>query len=177
MRRCRIRANPEMTGVRVYIDATWMQKGLDALNETFCVDDATRRDMIQFLFDEGFWDTEKLTWSAAVTRFNECLNPRRPQFFKFAEIWALMKRFRRYALLHAMVEDLEFQPLRPQPTESRRQDLLERIARAEEQHVALVKAARAELGRLDADPPARRMNPAFTEGDGSFCRGHGTGGF
>jgi len=166
-----------MTGVRVFIDAGWMQKGLDALAETFSVDDQTKREMIQFLFDEGFWDKDKLTWSAAVTRFNECLNPRRPQFFKFAEIWALMKRFRRYALLHAMAEDLEFQPLRPLPTEARRQDLLERIATAEEQHLALIKAARAELDRLDAEPPVRRINPAFVDGDGSFCRGHGTGGF
>jgi hypothetical protein len=79
-----------MTGVLVYIDATWMQKGLDALNDTFCVDAQTQREMIQFLFDEGFWDKGKLSWSAAEQRFNDCLNVRRPQFFKIAEVWALM---------------------------------------------------------------------------------------
>lgn len=155
----------------MYIDAEWMQKGVNALNDTFSVDDDTKREMIQFLFDEGFWDVKKLTWGAAVTRFNECLNPGRPQFFKIAELWALMKRFGRHQLLRAMAADLGYEPLRRQPTEARRQELLERIADAEEELLAIVKGARAELARMDAAPKPIRMHPAIQDGEGSFSAG------
>lgn len=46
----------------MFLDDT---RAYEALQETFRVDTRTRRDMIQFLFDEGFWDPDKLTWEAA----------------------------------------------------------------------------------------------------------------
>lgn len=151
------------------LDPMWMQRGQDALRETLNVDDATKRDMIQFLLDEGFWNKDKLTtWDSAVARWNACMNPGKAEFFKTSELWALMKRFRRYQLLQAMAEDLAFD-LKPKATEERRQELLERIAAAEEWRNAEVGAARAELARMD-EPTNVRVHPAFQEGRGSFSR-------
>lgn len=152
-----------------HVDETWMQRGLDALESVFQVDDAAKRDMIEYLFDAGFWSRERLTWPAAQARFNDCLNPNKGQFFKVSELWALMKAFGRHQLLHVMAEDLGYQPLRQAPTEERRQALLERIATAEEWMRAEVSRARAELAELDVKP-ALRVHPAIHEGRGSFSR-------
>lgn len=153
-----------------HVDEVWMQRGLDALEEMFRVDDATKRDMIEFLFNEGFWNKEQLKWEAAVARFNDCLNPNKPKFFKLAELWALMKAFRRHGLLHAMGEDLGYQPLRVAPTEARRQELLERIAVAHECLLAEYQRARAELPELTPTTAPVRIHPAFHEGHGGFSR-------
>lgn len=150
------------------VDKLWMQRGLDALEEMFRVDDATKRDMIQFLFDEGFWDSSSLKWSAAVVRFNDCLNPGKDRFFKLAELWALAKAFHRHQLLHAMAEDLGYYPVRERPSEERRQELLARIAAAEERMLAGVLDAKRELGLLGEAPSTPRMHPAIREGRGSF---------
>lgn len=169
-----------------HVDKLWMQRGLDALEEMFRVDDATKREMIQFLFDEGFWDASTLKWSAAIARFNDCLNPAKDRFFKLAELWALAKAFHRHSVLHAMGEDLGYQRLREKPTEERRQELLARIATAEERMLGEVLPARRELELLDEPAETVRMHPAIREGRGSFSQQtpndteppiHHTGGF
>lgn len=152
------------------LDPMWMQRGWDALRETLNVDDTTKAAMIRFLLDEGFWDKEHLSWEGAERRFNACLNPGRPEYFKIYELWALMKRFHRFQLLYAMAEDLSFRPLEPRPTEERRLELLERIAAAEERRNAEVSHARAELEKLDAAPDPVRVHPAFQESRGGFSR-------
>lgn len=151
------------------VDPKWMQRGWEALRETFNVDGATKRDMIQFLLDEGFWHKDRLTWEGAEKRFNDCINPTRDTFFKLVELWALMKQFRRFHLLEVMADDLGFRPLVQMPTEERRLELLERIAAAEEQMLAVVGPARAELDKLDAAPEVR-VHPAFQENRGGFSR-------
>lgn len=153
-----------------HVDEVWMQRGLDALEEMFRVDDATKREMIQFLFDEGFWDVKTLKWTAAIARFNDCLNPSKERFFKLGELWALAKAFRRHGLLHAMVEDLGYQRLREKPTEERRQELLARIAVAQERMLAEVLTAKRELELLDEQPDRLRVHPAIHEGRGSFSQ-------
>jgi hypothetical protein len=134
------------------IDAQWLQRGTDALRSTLDVDGATKRQMIEFLFEEGFWDRSRLTWDAAISRFNDCLNPGKPAYFKIGEVWALMLRFERHELFFAMARDLGFE-LRRIPTEERRQSLLDRIATATEQHNSLLAAATAELARLGTELP------------------------
>jgi hypothetical protein len=155
----------------IMLDPTWMQRGWEALRDTLTVDDATKREMIQFLLDEGFWDRKRLTKAAAVARWNACMNPGKPEFFKLAEVWALMKRFRRFELLHAIVEDLCFERLKPKATEARRQELLERIAEVEGSLLTLLSAARAELDALDATPAPARLHPAIYDGRGMFSQG------
>lgn len=151
-----------------HVDKVWMQHGVDALEAMFRVDDATKRDMIQFLFDEGFWDASSLKWSAAVVRFNDCLNPGKDRFFKMAELWALAKAFHRHGLLHAMADDLGYYPLREKPTEERRQELLTRIANAQERLVAEQLDAKRELDLLDESGGEVRIHPAIREGRGAF---------
>lgn len=151
-----------------HVDELWLQAGLDALEETFRVGDDVKRDMIQFLFDEGFWNKERLTWAAAVARFNDCLNPNKAQFFKVSELWALMKAFDRHTLLQAMADDLGYQRLRQLPSAERRQALLERIARAEEQLLATIGAAKRELAELDAPSRTPRIHPGIHEHRGAF---------
>lgn len=167
-----------------FLDPIWMQRNLDALRETLDVDPAMRRDMIQFLFDEGLWDRETLSWSGAEARFAGCLNPSKQVFFKFSEILALMKRFRRYALLYAICEDLGFERPRQKPTEERRQELMQRLVDTEQKLLDELTAGRAELARLD-EAPNVHLHPAIKEGRGSFSQqdpaardaGHGKGGF
>jgi hypothetical protein len=143
------------------IDAQWMQRGLDALRSTLDVDGATKRRMIEVLFDEGFWDRERLSQDAAISRFNDCLNPGKPAYFKIGEVWALMLHFERHELFFAMARDLGFE-VRRIPTEERRQSLLERIATATEAHAAMLAQATAELARLGADAPPGRGIPGQT---------------
>lgn len=151
-----------------HVDKVWMQHGLDALEDMFRVDDATKRAMIQFLFDEGFWDASSLKWSAAIVRFNDCLNPGKDRFFKMAELWALAKAFHRHGLLHAMAEDLGYQRLREKPTEERRQELLTRIANAQERMLAEQMDAKRELDLLDEPAGKMRIHPVIQEGHGLF---------
>src|SRR5690348_3465057 len=122
----------------MFLDIEWMQRGVDAMREMLDVDGATKRAMIEFLFEEGFWDRTTLkSWEAAEEKFTNCLNPSKKVYFKIGEVWALMKRFRRYHLLDAMLEDLGCYPRREKPTEERRIELLERIAANQEKLLAL----------------------------------------
>lgn len=148
----------------MWIDAAWSQRGLDALRETLDVDPQTKRAMIQFLFDEGFWDVERLTWDAAVARWNDCQNPGKPAFWKPGELWALMWRFERHHLFLAMAADLGYE-LRRTPTEERRQLLLERMATAVETCEQTLSAARTELARMHLAASPRPLAPRM-EGQG-----------
>lgn len=136
-----------------FIDDTWLRTAFTSLRATFDVDNKTKQLMVQFLLDEGFWQADKLSWEAAIARFNGCLNPNKAEFFKMGEIWALMARFGRHELFHAMAADLGYE-LRVIPTEERRQQLLERIASSTERLEIEIGSARAALDRLTINPPA-----------------------
>lgn len=151
-----------------WVTPDWQQRGLNALRATLDVDSATKRDMIEFLFATGLWDREKLSWQAAVTRFNACLNPDKGDFFKLAEVWVLMKRFHRFDLLYAMAEDLGFAPLQERPTEARRQQLLERLAEAHERHAVALEELSGELARLGMPEDALRMHAAMGDPGAKF---------
>ena len=157
-----------------WLDHLWASRGLDALREMLDVDPATKRDMIEFLFDEGFWDRNRLTWDAAQARFHACLNPNKAEFFKFSEIWAIAKRFQRYQLIRAMAADLGLE-VRVIPTEERRQALLERLASAQEQMVATSAEVAAALAQLDSTGKTVRLHPATEAGEMKFDMP--TGGF
>lgn len=162
----------------MWIDAQWTQRGLDALRSTLDVDGTTKKAMIEFLFQEGFWDQDKLTWDAAVSKFNDSLNPGKPAFFKLGEVWALMKRFDRHELFHVLAQDLGFE-VRRIPTEERRQGLLERVATAIESFEQEVAGAKAELARLgpDAAPPRPRDLRYGQSARFSIDNENGAGGF
>jgi hypothetical protein len=130
-------------------DPAWLQRGLDALKATLDVDSALKQQMIDFLLDEGFWDKGRLKPDAARVRFNACMNPGKPEFFKLSELWALMKRFRRYELLLVICEDCGFDRPVQIPVASRRQDLLQHLDDLRVQHAEQVAAAEAQLRWLE----------------------------
>ncbi|MGH8028032.1 MAG: hypothetical protein ACREO0_15035, partial [Pseudoxanthomonas sp.] len=139
-------------GHKAYIDETWLQDALGALHATFKdVDDKMKTQMVQFLLDEGFWDAEKLDFPSAIARFNACCNPNKAEFFKMGEIWALMRRFNRHQLFHAMAHDLGYE-LRVIPTEERRQQLLQQLVDHTERLEYQLTAGRAAMERLMAAP-------------------------
>lgn len=132
----------------MFLDDTWFERAFEALQETFRVDGRVRRDMIQFLFDEGFWDPGKLGWEAAEKRFAACLNRHKTDTnFKLGEVWALMKRFDRHHFALAMLEDLGYE-CRRKATAERQQDLLERALDALDRYESIAAGLRAELGRI-----------------------------
>lgn len=130
--------------------ANWPRLGLAALRETLDVDGQTRRAMIEYLYAEGFWDARRLSWDAAVARWNDCLNPQKPAFFKLGEVWALMRHFGRHQLLLTLADDLGYE-VRRKPTEERRQDLLEHLTDVLERTERELVAAREALAGLDGD--------------------------
>jgi len=131
----------------MWIDAAWSRRGLAALHAMLDVDDHTRKAMIQFLLDEGFWHAERLTWEAAISKWNDAKNPSKPTFFKTGELWALALRFERHHLFLAVMEDLGYE-VRRTPTEERRQLLLERMTAAVESCEQTLNTTRTELARL-----------------------------
>lgn len=141
-----------------YFDEAWLRTAYDALRAMFAIDQHTRNAMIEFLYDEGFWDREKLQWDAAIARFNANLNPNKPEAWKIGELWALAIRFDRPQLFSAVMDSLGFES-RHKPTEERRQDLLQRVADVLERLDHEMAAARAELLRLDRPEEPRRPQP------------------
>lgn len=155
---------------RPWMDLTWQQMALDALRSTLDVDADMKRTMVEFLFETGLWDRDRLTWDAAITKFNSCLNPAKPEKFSLLEIWALAKRFDRHDLALAMIADLGYETPRRRTTEERRQELLERIASAYERSNTEIAAYMAELLRLGTEGPPLRLHPAIVEGKASFSQ-------
>jgi len=140
-----------------FIDEVWLRKAHRALKETLDVDQATKQKMIQFLFDEGFWDVGTLKWESAVAKFNDnCNATKRDSFWKLGELWALMLRFRRTELLSAMAESMGFD-LRPIPTEERRQALLQANLDRMDRLAEDLADTRAEIERLAAMPVERTI--------------------
>lgn len=142
----------------MWVDPAWTRRGLAALHAMLDVDDHTRKAMIQFLFDEGFWDAHKLTWDAAIAKWNDGKNPGKPGFFKIGELWALAMRFERHQLFLAVMEDLGYE-VRRTPTEERRQLLLERMVAAVEQCEQTLNTARTELARMRLANAPREVAP------------------
>lgn len=132
----------------MFLDDSWFERAFDALKETFPRDKHLRKEMIQFLYDEGFWDPEKLSWEAAEKRFEGNTNPARSDTnWKLGEVWALMKRFGRHDFAIAMIDDLGYD-VRRKATEERLQDLLERATNALERSESTNAGLRAELARI-----------------------------
>lgn len=156
-------------------DAVWVQRGLDALKATLDVDPVLKQQMIDFLLEEGFWDRRKLSDAGARARFNACLNPGKPDFFKLSEIWALMKRFRRYELLHAMCADMGFEAPVQIPVRERRAELIRRqhqLRQACDAELAEVERLLEQLDQEEgAEPDQRqgvRIHPAVREPGPAF---------
>jgi hypothetical protein len=141
-----------------WIDDSWLQKAYESLKATVGEDRHLKKDMVQFLLDEGFWDKDRLQWDSAIARFNDCINPTKEQFFKVGELWALMRRFGRHQLFLAMADDLGYE-VRLRPTEERRQQLLERIADSTERFERDLAGVRADLQRVSGEEPAARPSP------------------
>lgn len=159
-----------------WVGPAWMQRALLALKDSFDVHLDMKRDMVEFLLDEGFWivskksTTDESRWSSAINRFNANLNPDRDEFFKFTELWALMKRFDRHALFLAMAKDLGYE-VRRVPTDERLQALLERVAdqlRIGNDQQAYLLHQVEQLGGADV---LRRIHPAIAAGTASFSFG------
>ena len=162
-----------------WLDAAWMQRGLDALRDTLDVNADVKRQMIEFLFDSGLWDRSKLTYDAAVTKFNANMNPEKAGNWKQSEIWALMRRFERYQLFYAMADDFGFE-VRKKATTERVQELLERIAKCGETYNRTIAECGGDLRRLGSGGAELRIHPRIAAGEGSFAfRGEDdtTGGF
>jgi len=171
-------------------DPEWLQRGLDALKATLDVEPQLKRDMFLFLIEEGFWDGSRLTDAAAQTKFNACMNPAKPEYFKLTEIWVLMKRFQRHELLHAMAADLGFEPLKLIPQELRREDLVLKLERLRETAAEQEARLLQEIEQLDGytesadrrgDAQRLRVHPAMRETGVRFSLpeddGHASGGF
>lgn len=131
-----------------WLDDRWYQVALDALKATLDINSELKAAMVQFLFDEGFYNPEKLTWEGAIARFNACLNPGKGEKFSFTEIWALSKRFEVHTLFLTVMDDIGYE-CRRKPTDERRQELQERLSSQLAQLLALAQGTQAELSRMD----------------------------
>jgi len=156
-----------MSRDNAWFSRDWVQRGVEVLKAMLDQSEERKAEMIQFLFDVGLWDETKLTWLAATSRFNACLSPSKPEYFKTAELWALMKRFDVHDLFLAMADDLGYRVTRI-PTDERRLQLLERIARNQELYFKLLteagasnEAARAALAEAEKSGfrPRQHLGP------------------
>jgi len=152
-----------------WLDAAWMQRGLDALKDTLDVSPELKKQMIEFLLSEGFWEQEKLTYEGAVNKFNGNLNPERAGHFKPSELWALARKFNRHQFFLAVMEDLGYERPRMKATEERRQELLERIADGQAAYNRLLEESAGDLRRLGSSGVALRLNPTIAERRGHFA--------
>jgi hypothetical protein len=150
-----------------WMDALWQARVHGALVETLDVAPDLKAQMVQFLFSSRLWSADKLTWEAAHNRFNACLNPGKPEKFSTLELWALMRRFGRHQLFHAMADDLGYE-VRRKSTPEREQELLARIARAIEGCNAVVGLAQGDLRRMRRERPALRVHGAIAAGNANF---------
>jgi hypothetical protein len=111
---------------QIETDTRWGLRALTALERT--IPKKRKKEFVHFMFASGFWDSDKLTFDAAVTRVNECLrtDPDKRQFFKLTEIWAWMKHSGEHALFQEMGADLHYRVDRI-PTNELVAELLSRI--------------------------------------------------
>lgn len=87
-------------------DAEWFDRCHKALVADFGDNPDTKPDMVQFMFDAGFYDPKTLTPAAGLQRFNDCLNPNRAHRFKIVEVLALARRFRRVAFVSLIMREM-----------------------------------------------------------------------
>ncbi len=139
-----------------FIDETWLRRAHQAVKAVFDVDEHTRNDMIQFLFDEGFWDRDKLDWTAAITKFRGNCNPSKSEFWKISEVWAISLRFRRPHLMLAMAESMGHATYEI-PTEARRQALMTRMVELHERFDEQRAELQADMQRLAVAPVPERL--------------------
>lgn len=152
-----------------WLDATWMQSGVDALREALDVSPALKTRMVTWLLESGLWDKEKLSYDAAMARFNACLNPSRSEFFKISEVVALSIAFERPQFLLWMAARMGFE-VRRLSTIEQQNGILERLAKGIEDHNHLVAECQSDLRRLGAPMPAMPIHPAIRESQTSAFR-------
>lgn len=151
-----------------FIDDVWLRRAHQALTAVFDVDDRTRNDMIQFLFDEGFWDPEKLSHASALSRWRANLNPAKEEFWKVSEVWAISVRFRRPQLLLAWADSMGYE-VRELPSDERRQELLQRAVELLEGLEAAHAELQSDLARLSA-PATKEHLPSLPGSRPSFSK-------
>lgn len=151
----------------MWLTPEWMARGLRALCATVDSDSDLKRQMIEFMFETGMWNSKELTYSAAVSKFNNCLNPDRPEYFRTMHVWALMKRFGRFELFLAMADDLGFE-VRHRATPEREQELLLRLADAYQETNRLLALTLTNVQHLHQAAPSLPVHPSFQRGTGSF---------
>lgn len=150
------------------LDDSFLEGAFAALKETLRVSPQIKRDMIQFLLDEGFWP-EDMKWPTAEARFNSCLSPSKSEFFKISELWALMKQFGRHQLFLAMAEDLGYEVRRRTELE-RVQLLLEEVLdrlndRDERDRKLIAQLQGLSIEKLEAGKPAPGTRVKFSRAD------------
>lgn len=143
----------------MFLEQEFFDGAYEALRETLRVESAMKREMIQFLQDEGFWDAD-VKWTSAEARFNACVSRTKGEFFKVSELWALMKRFGRHHLFLAMAEDLGYEVRRRTDLE-RVQLLLEDVLEKLDERDASTASLRAMLQnvvveKIDGAPAGAR---------------------
>lgn len=153
-----------------WVTPEWLQRAHTALAKTVDTNAELKRQMVEFLLDSGLWNKDEATWDNSVNRFSACINPARPQYFKFVELWALMKRFEIYDLYYAMSDDLGFE-VRLKSTPERIFEELRRITAASEQSATLAALALQVLETAGKGGPTLRVHPSIRDGSASFSMG------
>lgn len=141
-----------------WFDESWLRNAYDALKAMFDVEPHVKTAMIQFLFDEGFWDKESLTWDAAVARYDANKNPNKTAKWSPGELLALAIRFNRPQFFIMANDELGLET-RQKATEERRQDLQQRHVKALERFNREQGGYGAAMARLDAPEDPKRPIP------------------
>lgn len=144
---------------------------MNALVETLADGADTKRLAIEFLLQSAQWDVTGVTPESAESRYNGNLNPAKKLNFRISEVWSLMRYLGRHQLLHAMAEDLGYEPLVRRPTEARKQEAYEKIHLELRRHNDAMAQLAGQLGV--ADMAQLRIHPAYQDGVGSFDHGAG----
>lgn len=147
---------------------------MNALKETLADGPDTKVAAIKFLQETGQWDSTGVTFEAAESRYNGNLNPGKKLNFRISEASSLMRHLGRFQLLNWMVEDCGFEPLVRKPSETRKQEALEKIHAEMKRHNDVMSYLGTQLGAGDLQ--SIRIHPAYQDGVGSFDAGE-LGGF
>lgn len=149
-----------------WLNAAWMQRGLNAMKRAYDVPE--KAEMIKWLLESGMWDKEKLSWDAAVSKFNDYFNPEKPRRMPHSESLALAVQFNRPEYYLYCLEVMGYEEPRKKSTAERIQELLEKTVRLLEQNNFNVGALLADLQRFGSFPELR-VHPRFVERAGTFA--------
>lgn len=152
-----------------WLTADWFNRAHKALMADFGDDPELKRQMVQFLFDAGFYDASRLSFRAGLQRFTDCLHPAKPEKFRITEIWALSIQFRRFATISAMAEDLGGRPAQIVEMVTQvlaaQQEMLEKLSRI------MASTGYAPLADARMHPHLREAIPTLSLGGegGELC--------